>query len=211
MTKAVAAASSSAAANDVEKRHNLSTQSSNNAKLYRSALSLNNVDKKSTAQRHREDKFLRGSTTSLINTSREIPIILSTEVVSPEVRSRGRDESPIRPPRKQKTEKELSKKDLFFDLGASPTSQTSHATSASVTKGSKLKSSMSYSELARTSMLNSNYFKGNKKPNSTLNVATETSLMKSKASNDDKNRKTSYFFGESSGSKTTHFPADRND
>jgi hypothetical protein len=62
------------------------------------------------------------------------------------------EDSPVRPPRRLKSEKEVSKKDLFFDLGGT------------LPAANKLKSSTSYSELARTSMLNSNYFKGHKNP-----------------------------------------------
>ena len=69
--------------NNSNKNNNnyLSTETQNNTRLYRSALSLNNVDKSrfdKNASR-RDDKFLRGSTTSLIQTSREIPIVLAPE------------------------------------------------------------------------------------------------------------------------------------
>jgi hypothetical protein len=59
----------------------LSSETQNNTRLYRSALSLNNVDKSHVDKNvtRRDDKFLRGSTTSLIHTSREIPIVLAPE------------------------------------------------------------------------------------------------------------------------------------
>jgi len=131
VTKAVAAApADSAAPADKEKRGYLSTEANSSSRLYRSALSLNNVDRNRVGRR--DDKFLRGSTTSLVNATREVPIVLTPEVSSrrapevesrhaAEVESRHRDESPVRPPRKVKTEKEISKKDLFFDFGATPT------------------------------------------------------------------------------------------
>ena len=185
-----------------DKKYNLSSEANSSSRLYRSALSLNNVDRKNVICR-RDDKFLRGSTTSLVNPTREIPI-----EVTPEVTKRrgdvavndvhdddGDDVSPVRPPRKLKTEKEISKKDLFFDLGASP--------QRPATSPTRLKSSTSYSELARTSMLNSNYFKGHKYPSSTLNISR--SPESPKVSSDDRK---SYFFGETSETKTTHFPSD---
>lgn len=184
MTKSVAAAPHLNTSR-TEEKENFLTAETNNARLYRSALSLNNVDKSRNTKGfgRRDDKFMRGSTTSLINTSREIPIILTPEKIET-------DESPTRPPRKVKTEKEVSKKDLFFDIGGTSTS--------------KLRTSTSYSELARTSMLNSNYFKGHKSPT----PAGEVSKL---SSEDWKQR--SYYFGEtlngdSSENKTTHFPTD---
>ena len=110
-----------------------------------------------------------------------------------------------RPPRKVKTEKEVSKKDLFFDLGG-----------AASAGGNKLRTSTSYSELARTSMLNSNYFRGQQKPSNNNNNNSELSKL---SSNDDWKRR-SYYFGETLDSgellsdhdpikqKTTHFGAE---
>lgn len=115
-----------------------------------------------------------------------------------------------RPPRKVKTEKEVSKKDLFFDLGG--------ATSTSA-GGNKLRTSTSYSELARTSMLNSNYFKGQHKPSNNNNSSNNNGELSKLSSIDDWKRR-SYYFGETLDSgelltdydpikqKTTHFGAE---
>lgn len=199
VTKSVAAAPEGA---EKDKKSYLSTEANSSSRLYRSALSLNNVDRKNVIAR-RDDKFLRGSTTSLVNPTREIPIEVTPEVTKRRVDAVDDDDdddvSPVRPPRKVKAEKEISKKDLFFDLGASPQLPS--------TSPSRLKSSTSYSELARTSMLNSNYLKGQKYPSSTLNISKSPETQKHSA-NDDFKRK-SYFFGEASETtKTTHFPAD---
>lgn len=195
VTKAVAAAPEGS---ENHKKSYLSTEANSNSRLYRSALSLNNVDRKNVTVR-RDDKFLRGSTTSLVNPTREIPIEVMPEVTKRRVEDDDDDDgSPVRPPRKLKAEKEISKKDLFFDLGASPQLPASSS--------SKLKSSTSYSELARTSMLNSNYMKGHKYPSSTLNISKSPETPKLSAADDFKRK--SYFFGETSETKTTHFPSD---
>ena len=174
VTKSVAAAPEGA---EKDKKSYLSTEANSSSRLYRSALSLNNVDRKNVIAR-RDDKFLRGSTTSLINPTREIPIEVTPEVTKRRVDAVDDDDddvSPVRPPRKVKAEKEISKKDLFFDLGASP-------------------------QLPSTSP-------GQKYPSSTLNISKSPETQKHSA-NDDFKRKSYFFGEASETTKTTHFPAD---
>ena len=104
VTKSVAAAPRlhGSARPEEKETHFRSTENSNNitndnnTRLYRSALSLNNVDKSRDVKNssRRDDKFLRGSTTSLIHTSREIPIILAPEPEEIDEESPGKTTNP---------------------------------------------------------------------------------------------------------------------